>query len=136
MIPFVLVQAAEGMVLRDLAGGPPATLLPGTHPCCTRQPRDMLHCLGGMAVLLPFLTLLDPPGNPQDSKIPRDASQGTLSGAGEAPAAGEEAAPVAATAAIGESAAAEAVRLVAAMLEGCPANVHDLRQINGGLADW
>ena len=32
-----------------------AAVLEGTHLCSTRQLRDMLPCLGGVAVLLPFI---------------------------------------------------------------------------------
>lgn len=42
-------------VIRDAAAGLPAALLAGTQLCRTRQPADMLHCLGGVAVLLPLL---------------------------------------------------------------------------------
>lgn len=110
-----LAQAAEGGCVRDLTGGPPASLLPGTSPCCTHQPRDMLHCLGGMAVLLPLLGLLDPPA-PAEGEEGQDGGDGRVAGQEEGP---------------GREAAAEAVRLVAAMAEGCAANAQALRQING-----
>lgn len=41
--------------MREAALGLPAALLPGMQLCRTRQPHDCLHCLGGVAVLLPLL---------------------------------------------------------------------------------
>ena len=33
-------------------------ILEGTQLCCTRQLRDLLHCLGGITVLLPLFAQL------------------------------------------------------------------------------
>jgi hypothetical protein len=44
-----------GRALRDAAAGLPAALLPGSQLCRTKQPREVLHCLGGVAALLPLL---------------------------------------------------------------------------------
>ena len=41
--------------MREAVLGLPAALLPGTQLCRTQQPRSMLHCLGGIAALLPLL---------------------------------------------------------------------------------
>jgi hypothetical protein len=44
------------------SGGPSdadtAAILEGTQLCCTRQLRDLLHCLGGVTVLLPLFAQL------------------------------------------------------------------------------
>ncbi|GAB4815481.1 hypothetical protein N2152v2_002527 [Parachlorella kessleri] len=139
-------QAADGRRLQDLAGGPPASLLPGTSPCCTRQPRDMLHCLGGMAVLLPLLALLDkahagpagpaapPPSDSTPGGLPQQqpAQQlglgpGVGAGGDAVGGGGAEVAQQGRLPELGGAAAAEAVRLVAAMAEGCPANLQALR---------
>ena len=44
--------------------GDSVAILEGTQLCCTRQLRDLLHCLGGIPVLLPLLAQL---GKPQTS---------------------------------------------------------------------
>ncbi|KAK9836952.1 hypothetical protein WJX81_002248 [Elliptochloris bilobata] len=54
-------QASAGRLLYDTAGGDAAALLEGSWLCCTRQLRDLLPCLGGVAVLLPLLEQLDAP---------------------------------------------------------------------------
>lgn len=41
--------------IREAVLGLPAALLPGTQLCRTQQPHSMLHCLGGIAALLPLL---------------------------------------------------------------------------------
>lgn len=41
--------------------GGTAAMLEGTQLCCTCQLRDILHCLGGVAVLLPLLSHLGTP---------------------------------------------------------------------------
>ena len=41
--------------MREAVLGLPAALLPGTQLCRTQQPHSMLHCLGGIAALLPLL---------------------------------------------------------------------------------
>lgn len=41
--------------MRESVLGLPAALLPGTQLCRTQQPHSMLHCLGGIAALLPLL---------------------------------------------------------------------------------
>ena len=51
-------QASAGRLLYDTAGGDAAALLEGSRLCCTRQLRDLLPCLGGVAVLLPLLEQL------------------------------------------------------------------------------
>ena len=59
-------QAAAGRMLyntadmeRGAAGdGDTAAILEGTQLCCTRQLRDLLPCLGGVAALLPLITQL------------------------------------------------------------------------------
>ena len=38
--------------------GGTAAMLEGTQLCCTCQLRDILHCLGGVAALLPLLAQL------------------------------------------------------------------------------
>jgi len=38
--------------------GGSASMLEGTQLCCTCQLRDILHCLGGVSILLPLLTQL------------------------------------------------------------------------------
>lgn len=40
--------------MREAVLGLPAALLPGTQLCRTQQPHSMLHCLGGVAALLPL----------------------------------------------------------------------------------
>ncbi len=42
-------------MIREAVAGLLAALLAGTQLCRTRRPSDMLHCLGGVAVLLPLL---------------------------------------------------------------------------------
>lgn len=42
-------------MIREAVAGLPAALLAGTQLCRARRPSDMLHCLGGVAVLLPLL---------------------------------------------------------------------------------
>ena len=63
-------QAAAGRMLYNtaemdrgpLGEGDTVALLEGTQLCCTRQLRDLLHCLGGIPVLLPlFAQLGEPP---------------------------------------------------------------------------
>ncbi len=51
-------QASAGRLLYDTAGGDAAALLEGSRLCCTRQLRNLLPCLGGVAVLLPLLEQL------------------------------------------------------------------------------
>ena len=59
-------QAAAGRMLYDTTGmdrggieeGGSAAMLEGTQLCCTCQLRDILHCLGGVSVLLPLLSQL------------------------------------------------------------------------------
>ena len=41
-----------------LEEGGNASLLEGTQLCCTCQLRDILHCLGGISILLPLLKQL------------------------------------------------------------------------------
>lgn len=41
-----------------LGDGDTAAILEGTQLCCTRQLRDLLHCLGGITVLLPLFAQL------------------------------------------------------------------------------
>lgn len=53
------LQASEGRALTDAAHGAAATALPGTQLCCTRQAKDLLHCMGGAAVLLHLFGQLD-----------------------------------------------------------------------------
>ncbi len=38
--------------------GDTVAILEGTQLCCTRQLRDLLHCLGGVSVLLPLFAQL------------------------------------------------------------------------------
>lgn len=38
-----------------------ASILEGTQLCCTHQLRDMLHCLGGVPLLLPLIANLGAP---------------------------------------------------------------------------
>ena len=62
-------QAAAGRMVYDTAdmerlsrpgaaAGDAAAVAEGTHLCCTRRLQDMLHCLGGVTVLLPLLAQL------------------------------------------------------------------------------
>lgn len=62
-----------GRAIRDAVAGLPAALLTGAQLCRTRQPGDMLHCLGGIAVLLPLLEQ----GPPPDSEGSGGGSDGT-----------------------------------------------------------
>ena len=60
------VQAAAGRMLYNTAemekgnagDGDTVAILEGTQLCCTRQLRDLLHCLGGTTVLLPLFAQL------------------------------------------------------------------------------
>lgn len=53
--------------------GDTVAILEGTQLCCTRQLRDLLHCLGGIPVLLPLfaqlgeLRMLQQPQNSRSS---------------------------------------------------------------------
>ena len=59
-------QAAAGRMLYNtaemdrgpLGEGDTVALLEGTQLCCTRQLRDLLHCLGGIPILLPLFAQL------------------------------------------------------------------------------
>ena len=59
-------QAAAGRMLYNtaemdrgpLGEGDTVAILEGTQLCCTRQLRDLLHCLGGIPVLLPLFAQL------------------------------------------------------------------------------
>ena len=60
------MQAAAGRMLYNTPemdrGGTDdngtAAILEGTQLCCTCQLRDILHCLGGISVLLPLVNQL------------------------------------------------------------------------------
>eukprot|EP00887_Chlorella_sp_A99_P003486 scaffold7.g3486.t1 len=93
--------------LWDTVGGAPAAVLPGTQQCATRQAKDMLHSLGGVAVLLPLFALLDAP------------LQGEVAGGGGGGGAG------------GESRAPAAVQLLTAMLGSSGANQAAFRAAGG-----
>ena len=66
MIILVLMQAAAGRMLYDTAGmdkggveeGGSAAMLEGTQLCRTCQLKDILHCLGGVTILMPLLSQL------------------------------------------------------------------------------
>ena len=66
MVGSLPVQAAAGRMLYDTSDmdkgtgedAGTAAMLEGTQLCCTCQLRDILHCLGGVAVLLPLLAQL------------------------------------------------------------------------------
>ena len=74
-------QAAAGRMLYNTADmekgnagdGDTVAILEGTQLCCTRQLRDLLHCLGGIPVLLPLfaqlgeLRMLQQPQNSRSS---------------------------------------------------------------------
>ena len=59
------LQAAAGRMLYDTSAmerpttlgndSDTAAILEGTQLCCTCQMRDILHCLGGVSVLLPLV---------------------------------------------------------------------------------
>jgi hypothetical protein len=62
-------QAAAGRMLYNTADmergggagdGDTAAILEGTQLCCTRQLRDLLPCLGGVAALLPLVGRREP----------------------------------------------------------------------------
>ncbi|PRW34047.1 BEACH domain-containing lvsC isoform X1 isoform B [Chlorella sorokiniana] len=55
--------------MREAVLGLPAALLPGTQLCRTQQPHSMLHCLGGIAALLPLLE--HQPGGAQAAGVVR-----------------------------------------------------------------
>ncbi|KAK9824084.1 hypothetical protein WJX72_007613 [[Myrmecia] bisecta] len=101
-------QAAAGRLLyntsdmeRGGADGDTATMGEGTQLCCTCQLRDILHCLSGVAVLLPLVAQLDAP------------VQG-LDGSGE-----------------DASRAVDVVKLLAAVLEDSPSNRQTIEQMQG-----
>ena len=62
----VHMQAAAGRMLYNTAemekgnagDADTVAILEGTQLCCTRQLRDLLHCLGGITVLLPLFAQL------------------------------------------------------------------------------
>lgn len=90
--------------IRDAVLGAPSALLPGTQLCRTQQPHDCLHCLGGVAVLLPLLRLHEQPPAAGDGKASSGASR---------------------------TSAAGVLRLFAAMLRGSPSNQQDMARIGG-----
>lgn len=71
------VQAAAGRMLYNTPemdkGGTDdngtAAILEGTQLCCTCQLRDILHCLGGVSVLLPLVNQLGSPPCPPRSSL-------------------------------------------------------------------
>lgn len=75
MAVCVAVQASVGRLLYDIgemergsggdSDGGAAVALEGAQLCTTTRLRDILHCLGGVAVLLPLLTQLDLPLHPR-----------------------------------------------------------------------
>lgn len=88
----------------DAVLGAPAALLPGTQLCRTQQPQDVLHCLGGIAVLLQLLE------QPDAEQGKQHAGSGSCSGV---------------------STAAGVLRLLAAMLWGSPTNQQAMQQVGG-----
>ena len=61
------LQAAAGRMLYNVADmdkpttsedRDTAAILEGSQLCCSCQLRDMVHCLGGMAILLPLVRML------------------------------------------------------------------------------
>ena len=88
----------------DAVLGAPAALLLGTQLCRTQQPQDVLHCLGGIAVLLPLLE------QPDAEQGKQHAGSGSCSGV---------------------STAAGVLRLLAAMLRGSPTNQQAMQQVGG-----
>lgn len=85
-----------------MAHGAAATALPGTQLCCTRQAKDLLHCIGGAAVLLHLFGQLD-------LRLQGDGADGPAD-PGRAPA---------------------LVRLVAGMLRGSTTNIQATLQCQG-----
>jgi Domain of unknown function (DUF4704) len=68
--PGGVTKAAAGRLLYDTSGmeavlgseeADTASILEGTQLCCTHQLRDMLHCLGGVPLLLPLIANLGMP---------------------------------------------------------------------------
>ena len=63
---MLTMQAAAGRMLYNTADmekgnagdGDTVAILEGTQLCCTRQLRDLLHCLGGITVLIPLFAQL------------------------------------------------------------------------------
>ena len=53
----MLYNTAE-MEKGNAGDGDTVAILEGTQLCCTRQLRDLLHCLGGITVLLPLFAQL------------------------------------------------------------------------------
>ena len=80
-------QAAAGRMLYNtaemdrgpLGEGDTVAILEGTQLCCTRQLRDLLHCLGGIPVLLPLFAQLGETTTPRciplSSALPQAALQ-------------------------------------------------------------
>ena len=58
----MLYNTAE-MDRGPLGEGDTVAILEGTQLCCTRQLRDLLHCLGGIPVLLPLFAQLGTPSH-------------------------------------------------------------------------
>ena len=56
----MLYNTAE-MDRGPLGEGDTVAILEGTQLCCTRQLRNLLHCLGGIPVLLPLFAQLGKP---------------------------------------------------------------------------
>ena len=99
-----------GMLLLDCVGQLPAAALPGVQLCSTRQARDLLQSLGGVAVLLPLFALLDAPtAAPGSAQVVADVGA-------------ERPSP---------SRAPAALLLLAAMLRGSGANQVAFRCVSG-----
>ena len=62
----MLYNTAE-MEKGNAGDGDTVAILEGTQLCCTRQLRDLLHCLGGITVLLPLFAQLGQRFHPQAS---------------------------------------------------------------------
>ncbi|KAK9905588.1 hypothetical protein WJX75_002584 [Coccomyxa subellipsoidea] len=82
-------QAAAGRMLYNTADmerggagdGDTVAILEGTQLCCTRQLRDLLHCLGGVSVLLPLFAQLDAPSSEDGQEASRAVDVVRLLGA-------------------------------------------------------